>query len=136
MRYSFGCLVASILFFCCGESNQRVKELESSYNKTGCIKEIQSYEYEGEFYESEAWLIKLEGISPGELVALWLCYESGDSFFMCEEPFIISYSEESNTTVISCETEYGIRNDSHYNTQEEHSRIRDKARYVLFWKSI
>jgi hypothetical protein len=125
-------IAALIFLLSCGERETSKEELESSYNQTACIKELQRYEYMGESYEREAWLIKLEGVSPGELEVLWLCYERAEGLFMCEEPLSVSYSSASDMTLIICETEFGIHNDVSSNMNE----IRDKSRYVLFWKSI
>lgn len=128
-------VAASILLLSCGEESPTREELGSSYNKTPCVKELQRYEYMGESYESEAWIIKLEGISPGELEVLWLCYEISADFFRCEEPLNVSYSSGSDMTVVSCDTNSGVYNDSFSNSFEEYE-LRDKSKYVLFWKSI
>ena len=128
-------IVVLILLLSCGESESSKEELESSYNQAVCIKELQRYEYMGESYENEAWLIKLEGISPGELEVLWLCYEGVGGSFICEEPLSISYSPSSDMIVVICETTVGVANDSFSRSYEEYE-LRDKSRYVLFWKSI
>ena len=128
-------IAALIFLLSCGERETSKEELGSSYNKTPCVKELQRYEYMGESYESEAWIIKLEGISPGELEVLWLCYEDSAGFFRCEEPLSISYSSGSDISVISCDTTAGAFNDSFSNSHEEYE-TRDKSKYVLFWKSI
>jgi hypothetical protein len=128
-------IAALILLLSCGESEASKEELESSYNQAVCVKELNRYEYMGEVYESESWSVKLEGVSPGELEVLWLCYENAAGSFTCEEPLLISYSLESDSTVIICDTTSGVYNDS-FSSSHEGLEIRDKSRYVLFWKSI
>ena len=128
-------VAASIFLLSCGEESPTREELGNSYNQSPCVKELQRYSYMGEFYESEAWIIKLEGISPGELEVLWLCYEDSADFFRCEEPLNISYSSGSDMTVVICDTTAGAFNDSFSNSYEEYE-LRDKSKYVLFWKTI